>query len=149
MTLSGEYVPSPWDWVREQVEEYEASDGTRANTLRDTGMPILVVTTRGSSSGAVRKFALMRVEHEGTYALVGSMGGAPENPAWVSNIRTHPDEVLVQDGPAPWAADVREITDADERALWWERSVAAFPPYAEYQQKTERVIPIFLASPKG
>jgi deazaflavin-dependent oxidoreductase (nitroreductase family) len=148
MALQGEYVPSPWDWVREQVDEYEASGGTRANTLRDTGMPIIVVTTRGAKSGAVRKFALMRVEHEGAYALVGSVGGAPKNPAWVANIRTAPDEVLVQDGPEPWAADVREIS-GDERAEWWERCVAAFPPYAEYQTKTERVIPVFLATPKG
>jgi deazaflavin-dependent oxidoreductase (nitroreductase family) len=148
MALQGEYVPSSWDWVREQVDEYEASGGTKANTLRDTGMPIIVVTTRGAKSGAVRKFALMRVEHDGAYALVGSVGGAPKNPAWVANIRSAPDEVLVQDGPAPWAADVREI-DGDERAAWWERAVAAYPPYAEYQTKTERVIPVFLATPKG
>jgi deazaflavin-dependent oxidoreductase (nitroreductase family) len=148
MALQGEYVPSPWDWVREQVEEYEASGGTKANTLRDTGMPIIVVTTRGAQSGAVRKFALMRVEHDGAYALVGSVGGAPKNPAWVANIRSAPDEVLVQDGPAPWHADVREI-EGDERAQWWERAVAAYPPYAEYQQKTDRVIPVFLATPKG
>jgi len=147
MPVEGEYVPSAWDWVREQVEEYEASGGTRANTLRDTGMPIIVVTTRGATSGLVRKFALMRVEHDGEYALVGSVGGAPKNPAWVANIRTHPDQVMVQDGPAPWDAHVREVT-GDERAVWWERAVAAYPPYAEYQERTERVIPIFVASPR-
>jgi deazaflavin-dependent oxidoreductase (nitroreductase family) len=148
MAIEGDYEPSALGWVRDQVAEYEASGGTKANTLRDTGMPIIVVTTRGAQSGAVRKFALMRVEHDGAYALVGSVGGAPKNPAWVANIRSAPDEVLVQDGPAPWPADVREI-EGDERAAWWARAVAAYPPYAEYQTKTERVIPVFLATPKG
>src|SRR3954467_12344728 len=106
--LEGEYEPSPWDWVREQVEEYEASGGTRANTLRDTGLPIIVVTTRGNKSGKLRKTALMRVEHAGEYALVGSMGGAPKNPVWVYTLRAEP-RVAIQDGAEPFEATVREI----------------------------------------
>jgi deazaflavin-dependent oxidoreductase (nitroreductase family) len=145
--LEGTYEPSPWQWVRDQVEEYEASGGTRANTLRDTGMPIVVVTTKGNKTGAVRKTALMRVEHDGEYALVGSMGGAPKDPVWVHNINADPTSVLVQDGPAPWEADVR-LVEGDERAVWWERCVAAFPPYAEYQTKTDRIIPVFIAKPR-
>ena len=143
--LEGEYEPSPWEWVRDQVDEYEASGGTRANTLRDTGLPIVVITTRGAKSGKVRKFALMRVEHEGAYALVASVGGAPKHPQWYWNLQAHPDQVLLQDGPAPFAVDIREI-DGDERAEWWERCVAAFPPYAEYQERTERTIPVFVAT---
>src|SRR5437764_4198642 len=122
--LKGDYEPSPWGWVRDQVDEYERSGGTRATTLRDTGMPIVVVTTRGAQSGKVRKFALMRVEHDGAYALVASVGGAPKHPQWYWNLKAHPDQVLVQDGPEPWPADVREV-DGDERAEWWERAVAA------------------------
>ncbi|MGO9853859.1 MAG: nitroreductase family deazaflavin-dependent oxidoreductase [Acidimicrobiales bacterium] len=146
-TLQGEYQPSTWDWVRDQVEEYEASGGERANTLMDTGMPIIVVTTRGAASGKVRKSPVMRVEHGGEYALVASKGGAPENPAWYHNLVAHPDEVTIQDGPEPFAVTVREVT-GDERAQWWERGVAAYPPYAEYQQKTDRPIPVFVATPK-
>ncbi len=145
--LEGEYVPSAWDWVREQVEEYEASGGTRANTLRDSGLPIIIVTTRGRKSGAVRKLALMRVEHEGEYALVASMGGAPKHPVWYLNIKDDPDAVMIQDGPEPWDADVREVT-GEERDAWWERAVAAYPPYAEYQEKTDRVIPVLVAKPR-
>jgi F420H(2)-dependent quinone reductase len=147
-SLEGEYEPSPWQWVRDQIETYERSGGTEANTLRDTGLPIIVVTTRGAKSGKVRKTALMRVEHEGAYALVASMGGAPKHPVWYFNLQAHPDEVLVQDGPEPWPADVRELPEGPERDEWWERAVAAFPPYAEYQQKTERRIPVFVATPK-
>lgn len=146
MPLQGEYEPSKWDWVREQVETYERTGGREANTLFDTELPIIIVTTRGATSGKIRKLALMRVEHDGEYALVGSVGGAPNNPGWVHNLRTHPGEVMIQDGPAPWDAVVREVTDADERAVWWERAVAAYPPYAEYQERTDRVIPIFVAS---
>jgi F420H(2)-dependent quinone reductase len=146
-TLTGEYAPSPWDWVREQVAEYEASGGQRANTLRETDMPVIVVTTRGAKSGKVRKNPLMRVEHDGSYALVASKGGTPENPEWYHNIVSHPDEVLIQDGPEPFAVSVREVS-GDEKAAWWERSVAAYPPYAEYQEKTDRQIPVFVASPK-
>ena len=146
MTIDGEYVPSTWQWVSDQVEAYERSGGTEANTLRDTGIPVIIVTMRGKSSGLVRKIALMRVEHEGSYALVASVGGAPTNPAWYNNLIANPNEVLVQDGPAPFAVTVREL-DGDERALWWERSVAVFPTYAEYQRKTERTIPVLLATP--
>jgi deazaflavin-dependent oxidoreductase (nitroreductase family) len=145
-TLQGEYEPSPWDWVRDQVAEYEASGGRRANTLRDTGMPIVVVATRGAKSGKVRKFGLMRVEHGGEYALVASKGGMPENPAWYHNLEAHPDEVTIQDGPEPFAVEVREVT-GDERAEWWERAVRAYPPYAEYQQNTTRQIPVLVARP--
>jgi deazaflavin-dependent oxidoreductase (nitroreductase family) len=144
-TLQGDYEPSPWDWVRDQVAEYEASGGQRANTLRETGMPIVVVTTRGAKSGKVRKFALMRVEHDGEYALVASKGGTPENPAWYHNIVEHPDEVLVQDGPERFRAQVREVT-GDQKKEWWDRAVQAYPPYAEYQQNTTRQIPVFVAT---
>jgi deazaflavin-dependent oxidoreductase (nitroreductase family) len=142
--IEGEYEPSAFEWVRDQVEEYERSGGTQADTLRDTGMAIIVVTMRGAKTGKVRKIALMRVEHDGEYALVGSMGGAPKDPVWVHNLRANPNEVLIQDGPEPFPVDLREV-DGDERAVWWERAVAAFPNYAEYQQKTERRIPVFIA----
>ena len=145
MTLDGEYEPSPRQWVRDQVEEYEASGGERANTLRDTGLPVIIVTSRGNSSGKVRKIPLMRVEHDGEYALVASMGGAPTHPVWYHNLRADPDAVLIQDGPEPFAARVRELSGA-ERDAWWQRAVAAFPPYAEYQTKTERQIPVFVAT---
>src|SRR5919112_2972240 len=107
MPLEGEYEPSPWDWVREQVETYERTGGREANTLRDTGMPIIIVTTRGNKSGKIRKTALMRVEHEGEYALVGSVGGAPKDPVWVHNLRADPNALTIQDGPEPWDATVR------------------------------------------
>jgi deazaflavin-dependent oxidoreductase (nitroreductase family) len=145
-TLKGDYEPSAWDWVRDQVAEYEASGGKRANTFMDTGLPIIVVTTRGAKSGKVRKFALMRVEHDGEYALVASKGGMPDNPAWYHNVVAHPDEVTVQDGPEPFAVLVREVT-GDEKKQWWERAVRAYPPYAEYQQNTTRQIPVFVATP--
>lgn len=148
MPVIGEYEPSPVAWVREQVETYEASGGMKGNTLRDTGLPIILVITKGHTSGKVRKIALMRVEHNGEYALVASMGGAPKNPVWVNNLLANPDEVALQDGPEPFDVDVREVF-GDERAQWWERSVAAFPPYAEYQAKTERVIPVFITSRKN
>jgi deazaflavin-dependent oxidoreductase (nitroreductase family) len=144
MALEGSYEPSRWGWVRKQVEEYEASGGSRANTLRDTGLPIIVVTTRGHRTGHIRKFALMRVEHDGEYALVGSVGGAPKDPAWVGNVRADPAAVMVQDGPDPWDAVVREVSD-EERDVWWERAIAAYPTYAEYQAKTDRRIPVFVA----
>ncbi len=144
MALSGEYEPSSSAWVREQVAEYEASNGTRANTLRNTGIPIIVVTMMGRSSGKLRKIALMRVEHEGEYALIASYGGAPEHPAWYGNIVDHP-QVMIQDGAAPFDYAVREVT-GDERAEWWERSVAVYAPYADYQEKTDRIIPVLVAS---
>ena len=145
-TLEGEYAPSPWQWVRDQVAEYEASRGARANTLMDTGMPIIVVTTRGAKSGKLRKNPVMKVEHDGEYALVASKGGAPANPEWYHNLVTHPDEVVLQDGPEPVAVAIRQVT-GDEKATWWERAVAAYPPYEEYQEKTARQIPGFIASP--
>lgn len=145
MTADGEYEPSPAQWVRDQVEEYEASGGQRANTLTDTGMPVVIVTTRGNKSGKIRKMPLMRVEHDGEYALVASLGGAPKHPVWYYNLKSDPDSVKIQDGPEPFDVEVREL-DGDERAQWWQRAVAAYPPYAEYQQKTTRTIPVFLAT---
>ena len=147
MSLPGEYVPSAADWVREQVEAYERSGGREANTLRDTGLAVIIVTMRGNQTGNVRKIALMRVEHDGEYALVASKGGAPQHPVWYHNLTAHPDEVVVQDGPEPFAAQVREV-GGDERAAWWERAVAAYPPYAEYQERTDRQIPVLVARPK-
>ena len=147
MAIQGEYEPSALQWVRDQVEGYEASGGTKANTLRETGIPIIVVTMRGAKSGNVRKIALMRVEHEGEYALVASYGGAPTHPVWYHNLLAHPDEVTVQDGPAPFDVTLREV-HGDERAEWWERCVAVFPNYAEYQAKTDRIIPVLIASPR-
>jgi F420H(2)-dependent quinone reductase len=148
MTVSGDYVPSPAQWVREQVETYERTGGQQANTLLDTGLPVIIVTMRGNKSGKVRKIPLMRVAHDGEYALVASKGGAPEHPVWYHNLKSHPDEVSIQDGPEPFDAAVREVA-GDERAAWWERAVAAYPPYAEYQTKTDREIPVFVAHRKG
>ena len=145
MPLEGTYEPSPAGWVREQVEAYESSGGQRANTLRDTGLPVIIVTTRGNKSGKLRKTPLMRVEHNGEYALVGSQGGAPKDPVWVHNLRADPEAVMIQDGPEPFDARVR-LVEGDERAEWWERCVAAFPPYADYQKRTERQIPVFIAT---
>ena len=145
MPIEGDYEPSTWDWVREQVEVYEGSNGAQGATLRDTGLPIIVMTTVGHKSGKVRKVPLMRVEHEGEYAIVASKGGAPANPGWYHNLVADPN-VMIQDGPEPFDAVVRLVT-GDERAQWWERSVAAFSPYAEYQEKTDREIPVFIASP--
>ncbi len=143
MALDGEYAPSSQAYVRDQVARYEASGGREANTLRDTGLPVVIFSTRGARSGAVRKQPLMRVEHDGVYAMVGSDGGATTDPAWVHNIRAHPDQVSVQDGPEPWDGVAREIS-GEEKRIWWERAVAAYPPYAEYQQRTDRRIPVFL-----
>ena len=140
--LEGEYLPSASDWVREQVETYEASGGTEANTLRDTGIPIVVYTCRGRSTGALRKFALMRVEHEGHYALVASKGGADEHPDWYRNLREDPT-VQVQDGPRPFLTEVREV-EGEEYDRWWERAVEVFPTYAEYRRRTDRRIPVLV-----
>jgi deazaflavin-dependent oxidoreductase (nitroreductase family) len=148
MAVDGEYEASPWEWVREQVETYERTGGREANTLGDTGLPIIVITTRGNKTGKVRKTPLMRVEHNGEYALVASMGGAPKNPVWYNNLKAYPDEVTLQDGEKPFEVSVRELS-GDERVRWWERAVYAYPPYAEYQQNTERLIPVFVASRKG
>ena len=144
MALQGNYVPSTFKWVSDQVELYESSGGTEGNTLRDSGLPVIIVTTRGAKSGDVRKLALMRVEHDGEYALVASLGGAPKNPVWYHNIVADPEALTIQDGPEPLDFVARLVT-GDERAAWWERSVAAVPPYADYQLKTERVIPVFVA----
>jgi F420H(2)-dependent quinone reductase len=145
MPLTGTYVPSTMQWVRDQVELYERTGGREGNTLRDTGIPVILVTMRGAKTGDIRKIALMRVEHDGEYALVASIGGAPKNPAWFANLTADP-HVMIQDGPEPFDAVVREVAGA-ERALWWERSVAVFPTYADYAKKTDRVIPVFVASP--
>jgi F420H(2)-dependent quinone reductase len=144
MPTDGSYEPSPSEWVRDQVEAYERSGGAEANTLRDTGLPIVVVTTRGNKSGKVRKTPLMRVEHDGEYALVASKGGAPQHPVWYYNLVADPD-VQIQDGPEPAEYAVREVS-GEERQLWWDRAVEAYPPYAEYQEKTERQIPVFVAT---
>ena len=147
MTTEGEYAPSPWDWVRNQVDEYERSAGASGNVLMNTEWPIILVFTRGAKTGLLRKTPLMRVEHDGEYALIASLGGAPKHPVWYFNLLAHPDDVSMQDGPEPFPVSVRELS-GEERQLWWDRGVAAYPPYADYQQKTERVIPVFLASPK-
>src|SRR5579862_9977569 len=135
MAIEGEYEPSPWEWVSTQVAQYEASGGREANTLLDTGMPVIIVTTIGNKSGKVRKTALMRVEHDGEYLLVASMGGAPNNPVWYYNLKADPTAVRIQDGPEPFDATVRELAGS-ERDIWWDRAVAAYPPYAEYQTRT-------------
>jgi F420H(2)-dependent quinone reductase len=145
MPLEGEYEPSPAQWVRDQVELYESSGGTQGTTLQDTGMPVIVLTTRGARSGKIRKTPLMRVEHEGRYAVVASMAGAPQHPVWYHNVKADP-HVELQDGPEKWDMRAREIT-GDEKAEWWERAVAAYPPYADYQEKTDRVIPVFVLEP--
>lgn len=145
MSFEGEYGPSTWDWVREQVDQFEASNGAEGNTLRDTGLPIIVMTTRGHKSGLVRKVPLMRVEHDGAYALIASKGGAPAHPGWFHNL-TADAYVRVQDGATTFESSAR-LLSGDERAEWWQRGVEAFSPYAEYQDKTEREIPVFLAEP--
>jgi deazaflavin-dependent oxidoreductase (nitroreductase family) len=147
MPLEGEYEPSPAQWVREQVELYESSGGTEGTTLRDTGLPVIVLTTLGAKSGKIRKTPLMRVEHEGRYAVVASQGGAPKHPVWYYNVKGHPT-VELQDGPVRQEMTAREVT-GEEKAQWWERAVAAFPPYADYQKKTDREIPVFVLEPTG
>jgi deazaflavin-dependent oxidoreductase (nitroreductase family) len=145
MPLTGDYEPSALAWVRDQVETYEATGGREANTLRESGIPIVIITCRGATSGKIRKFALMRVEHDGEYALVASMGGAPNNPGWYHNLVAEP-LVMIQDGPEPRDYRTR-IAQGDERQLWWDRSVDVFPTYAEYESKTDRIIPVFVATP--
>ncbi|MFE3169046.1 nitroreductase family deazaflavin-dependent oxidoreductase [Streptomyces sp. NPDC059224] len=145
MPLEGEYEPSPAAWVREQVELYESSGGTKGTTLMDTGMPVILLTTLGVKSGKIRKTPLMRVEHGGKYAVVASQGGAPKHPVWYYNVKSQP-LVELQDGPVKQDMTAREITGA-EKAEWWERAVAAYPPYADYQKKTDREIPVFVLEP--
>lgn len=148
MPLEGEYEPSPEKWVRDQVEAYERSGGREANTLPNRPEPVVVFTTRGAKSGKVRKNPLMKVEHDGVYAMVASQGGAPKHPTWYFNVTAHPDEVTVQDGPEPWDGVAREV-HGEEKAVWWERAVAAFPDYADYQRKTDREIPVVLVEKKA
>jgi deazaflavin-dependent oxidoreductase (nitroreductase family) len=145
MPVQGEYEPSASAWVREQVELFESSGGTKGTTLRDSGIPVVVVTNLGASSGKVRKTPVMRVEHDGRYAMVASKGGAPEHPLWYYNVRANP-LVELQDGARRQDMIAREIS-GDERAEWWERAVKVFPSYAEYQQKTTREIPVFVLEP--
>ena len=145
MPLAGEYEPSPEKWVRDQVELYESSGGTQGTTLRDTGLPVVIMTNRGVRSGKLRKTPVMRVEHEGRYVAVASKGGAPEHPVWYANLLAHP-LVELQDGPVRQDMHVRQV-DGEERAQWWERAVAAFPPYADYQRRTSREIPVLVLEP--
>jgi deazaflavin-dependent oxidoreductase (nitroreductase family) len=148
MLLEGEYEPSPQQWVREQVEKYESSGGTEGTTLLDTGLPVIIITTRGKKTGKLRKNPVMRVEHNGQYALVASKGGAPRHPEWYFNIMASPEEVMIQDGPDRFDVSVREVA-GKEREQWWHYAVEAFPPYAEYQEKTERLIPVLVATRKS
>ena len=141
-----EYIPSPSDWVREQVELYEGSGGTQGTTLRDSGLPVIIVTNRGNKTGAIRKTPLMRVKDGSNYVLVGSRGGAPMNPVWVYNLRAD-GNVEIRDETEVYTMLVREVGDAEERARLWELAVAAFPPYEEYQNRTTRNIPVFVAEP--
>ena len=141
-----EYIPSPRQWVRDQVELYEKSGGTEGTTLRDTGLPVIIVTHRGNKSGAIRKTPLMKVKDGASYVLVGSVGGAPENPVWVYNLRANPS-VEIRDLTQSQPMRVREVTDDGERARLWKLAVAAYPPYEEYQAKTTRKIPVFVADP--
>ena len=143
MPLTGEYQPSPEKWVRDQVEEFEGSDGNSGTTMR--GMPVILLTTQGAKSGKLRKTPLMRVEHDGRYAAVASLGGAPKNPVWYYNVVANP-LVELQDGPVKQDMKAREVTGA-EKAEWWERAVAAYPDYADYQKGTDRQIPLFVLEP--
>ena len=142
-----DYIPSPRQWVREQVELYERSGGREGTTLRDTGLPVIIVTHTGNKTGAIRKTPLMRVKDGDSYVLVGSVGGAPKHPVWVYNLRATPD-IELRDLTTVRAMRVREVTDETERARLWRLAVAAYPPYEEYQAKTTRRIPLFLAEPR-
>jgi F420H(2)-dependent quinone reductase len=141
-----EYIPSPSDWVRKQVEQYEGSGGREGTTLLDTGLPVIIVTHKGNKTGAMRKTPLMRVKDGNSYVLVGSQGGAPKNPAWVHNLRLNPD-VEIRDETMVQPMRVREVADEAERTRLWKLAVAAFPPYADYQKRTDRRIPVFVAEP--
>jgi deazaflavin-dependent oxidoreductase (nitroreductase family) len=147
MTLEGEYEPSPSEWVRDQVATYERTGGREGNTLLDTGLAVVIVTTRGNKSGKIRKTPLMRVEHDGQYALVASQGGAPTHPVWYHNLTADPEAVAIQDGPEVVDVRVHEASGA-ERDQWWERAVAAYPSYADYQRSTDRQIPVLVATRK-
>ena len=141
-----EYIPSPSEWVRNQVEQYEGSGGREGTTLLDTGLPVIIVTHKGNKTGAIRKTPLMRVKDGESYVLVGSQGGAPKHPAWVHNLRINPD-VEIRDETVVQQMRVREVEDEAERSRLWDLSVAAYPPYADYQKKTDRRIPVFVAEP--
>ncbi len=140
------YIPSPRDWVREQVELYESSGGAKGTSLRDTGLPVIILTHTGNKTGAIRKTPLMRVKDGNSYVLVASMGGAPKNPVWVHNLRVNPD-VEIRDEAMVRPMRVREVKDEAERSRLWTLAVAAYPPYAEYQERTDRRIPLFVAEP--
>ena len=142
------YIPSPRDWVREQVELYERSGVTQGTTLRDTVLPVIIVTHTGKKTGAIRKTPLMRVEDGGNYVLIGSQGGAPKNPEWVYNLRANPN-VEIRDLTVVQPMRAREVTDDAERDRLWKLAVAAYPPYADYQKRTARKIPVFVAEPKA
>jgi deazaflavin-dependent oxidoreductase (nitroreductase family) len=143
MALQGEYEPSAAKWVRDQVAEFEASNGERANVLARTGDPIVVITSVGASSGKLRKNPVMRVEHEGKYLAVASYGGGPKDPVWADNFRVHP-VVELQDRADKATYSVRELPAGPERDEWWVRAVETWPTYGEYQEKTDRLIPVFL-----
>jgi F420H(2)-dependent quinone reductase len=143
MPLSGEYEPSPSDWARKQAERYEATNGEEGGELK--GRPVIVLTSVGAKTGKIRKTPLMRVEHEGTYAVVASLGGAPQHPVWYHNLKADP-HVELQDRGTKRDYTAREVV-GDEKAVWWERAVATWPDYAKYQKKTERQIPVFVLEP--
>ena len=143
MPLTGEYEPSTSGWARENAEKYMESGGTEGTELQ--GKPVILLTTIGAKTGKIRKTPLMRVEHDGEYAVVSSLGGAPKNPVWYYNVKAHP-RVELQDGPVNKDYDAREAV-GEERATWWERALAAWPDYAEYQKKTDRQIPVFVLTP--
>jgi F420H(2)-dependent quinone reductase len=145
MAIEGEYVPSQWDWVAKQIDQYESSGGTQGVTIQ--GAPVIVMTMRGRRSGNVRKAAVMRVEHDGTYAAVASKGGSPENPGWYHNLMAHPD-ITLQDGTESRPMRAREA-EGDERAAWWARAVEVWPAYDGYQKRTQRPIPVVLLEPAG
>jgi deazaflavin-dependent oxidoreductase (nitroreductase family) len=141
-----EYIPSPRDWVRDQVALYESTDGKEGTTLRETGLPVIIVTNVGNKTGAIRKTPLMRAVDGPNYILVASQGGAPKHPVWYFNLKANPS-VKIQDGPHIYNMQVREITNSAEKIRLWDIAVDAYPPYQEYQDKTARVIPVFLAEP--
>ena len=147
MSVTGEYEPSPRRWVRDQVELFENSGGTEGTTLLDTGLPVVIVTNIGAKTGKVRKTPLMRVEHDGHYAAVASLGGAPKNPVWYYNLTQNP-HVELQDGATRLDYRAREVT-GDEKAIWWQRAVEVWPDYDTYQAKTKREIPVFVLEPIG
>ena len=143
MPLSGDYEPSPWDWVREHADQIMASGSTEGVDMK--GKPLVLLTTLGAKTGKIRKTPLMRVEHDGQYAIVASLGGAPKHPVWYHNVKAHP-RVQLQDGAVTRDYEAREVF-GDEKALWWDRAVKAWPDYAEYQTKTDRAIPVFVLTP--